>query len=232
MERFRTLLRLYYAGETSPQQERELMTSASAIPEDDIPTDLIADVSMLRDMASLSDGATGFGKFLDDLPGQEPTVSVGRRPRRLLWISAAASLTLLLSAGGFALFRNSTETDNRARVQRIQVASASHAVKQNIPASESLSESPGTDVVVADKKKATLPRQAAKARARMTAPSEAETQEESKMAYIEITDPEEAAKILDSTFILLSDNLRTAQSSIEITEQSLTKTSETLNTIL
>jgi len=139
---------------------------------------------------------------------------------------------LLRAAGGFALCRNSTETDNRARVQRRQVASASHAVKQNIPASESLSESPGTDVVVADKKKATLPRQAAKARIRMTAPSEAETQEDSKMAYIEITDPEEAAKILYSTFILLADNLRTAQASIEITEQSLTKTSETLNTIL
>lgn len=104
--RLRTLLDRYYAGETSPGEERELRTLLAA---PDLPEEFHADRETVDHLASVIP-PEGFDKRLeakiDFLAAAERRTAAGKHrfSRRILW-GAAASLLVGLGFGVSSLLR-------------------------------------------------------------------------------------------------------------------------------
>lgn len=230
INRFRILLERYYAGDTTSEQEQELMKMAKSFDRDNMPTDIVDDVRMLCDMSTLSGDARQFADFLDALPPNVDIKPSRRRLNRTVWISAAASVALLLTVGGFALFNNDSNESTKMiakteRVANVKVQTNEITSIKDVKDDELLKVDNDKSELIASTKPKKTTRQTKSVKEQISV-----TDEESN--YIEVTDPEEAARIFRQSLNLISQNMSVAESSIDVAERSLQTTSKTINRIL
>lgn len=230
INRFRILLDRYYAGDTTSEQEQELMKMAKSFDRDNMPTDIVDDVRMLCDMSTLSGDARQFADFLDALPPNVDIKPSRRRLNRTVWISAAASVALLLTVGGFALFNNDSNESTKMiakteRVANVKVQTNEMTSIKDVKDDELLKVDNDKSELIASTKPKKTTRQTKSVKEQISV-----TDEESN--YIEVTDPEEAARIFRQSLNLISQNMSVAESSIDVAERSLQTTSKTINRIL
>lgn len=230
INRFRILLDRYYAGDTTSEQEQELMKMAKSFDRDNMPTDIVDDVRMLCDMSTLSGDARQFADFLDALPPNVDIKPSRRRFNRTIWISAAASVALLLTVGGFALFNNDSHESTKMiakteRVANVKVQTNEITSIKDVKDDELLKVDNDKSELIASTKPKKTTRQTKSVKEQISV-----TDEESN--YIEVTDPEEAARIFRQSLNLISQNMSVAESSIDVAERSLQTTSKTIKRIL
>lgn len=230
INRFRILLDRYYAGDTTSEQEQELMKMAKSFDLDNMPTDIVDDVRMLCDMSTLSGDARQFADFLDALPPNVDIKPSRRRFNRTIWISAAASVALLLTVGGFALFNNDSHESTKMiakteRVANVKVQTNEITSIKDVKDDELLKVDNDKSELIASTKPKKTTRQTKSVKEQISV-----TDEESN--YIEVTDPEEAARIFRQSLNLISQNMSVAESSIDVAERSLQTTSKTIKRIL
>lgn len=230
INRFRILLDRYYAGDTTSEQEQELMKMAKSFDRDNMPTDIVDDVRMLCDMSTLSGDARQFADFLDALPPNVDIKPSRRRFNRTIWISAAASVALLLTVGGFALFNNDSHESTKMiakteRVANVKVQTNEITSIKDVKDDELLKVDNDKSELIASTKPKKTTRQTKSVKEQISV-----TDEESN--YLEVTDPEEAARIFRQSLNLISQNMSVAESSIDVAERSLQTTSKTIKRIL
>lgn len=230
INRFRILLERYYAGDTTSEQEQDLMRLAKSFDRDNMPTDLVDDVRMLCDMSTLSGDARQFADFLDALPPNVDIKPSRRRLNRTIWISAAASVALLLTVGGFALFNNDSHESTKMiakteRVANVKVLTNEVTSIKDVKDDELLKVDNDKSELIASTKPKKTSRQTKSMKEQISVSAE-------ESNYIEVTDPEEAARIFSQSLNLISQNMSVAESSIDVAERSLQTTSKTINRIL
>lgn len=100
IRRIHSLLDRYYGGDTSAEENRELL---SLLDRDDLPEELHADREMARHLATLlppEDFEKRLSEKIDSLaalPEEQPTVT--RHPWTKTWWSVAASVVILVCIG-------------------------------------------------------------------------------------------------------------------------------------
>ncbi len=215
------LLKLFYDGNTTARQEERLYALAAEAEGETKPTHLQADLTMLRDTglarrSVLMARDAGFTEFLDTLTGTAPEPR--RRGRKSLWgilgISAAAAAVAALC---FNVSRVSIPqvTDTQPAVQ---LAATSEPYSIPSPTADREDVETETEETVAE----------TETQRHRRAPSPARRSNDRHVVQREVTDPEEAARLVRESCMLLSHVLGKAS---EGREAAITRLETSLTTI-
>lgn len=232
---YRDLLRLYYDGTATPQQEKELESMALEADMASLPDDLKTDTEMLRDIAGLGNDAATFAAGLDRIVAENPHQSTPGRRRMAPWIISAVSAAAVLAAVAFIGFRHDAQHHGNVKSGQTLIA---EATPTETPAADVVPDTPQAEGLPAESSSeipATPEVSAAPLRHRSTPETvkrPAATADETAGGTIEITDVETASEIVEKTMNLLARNLDTSRNSIEQTQNILQSTGQQINQYL
>lgn len=225
LDKYRNLLRLYYDGETTPRQERELEAMALRADMELLPEDLKADTAMLRESARLSADAATFSATLDGIAAPSRTSAPRRRRRIAPWILSAVSAAAVAATVLYVGFGSGEKVSTMAPSAQTLVAKAESPAE---PVPETAEEphqisDPAPIPSAAQTAASATPAHQYSAAPKTTAPNS---------GTVEITDVEEASEIVNNALGLLARNLDISRNSIIQTSDIMQSTGEHLNQIL
>lgn len=214
------LLKLFYDGNTTARQEERLYALAAEAEGETMPTHLQADLTMLRDTglarrSILMARDAGFTEFLDTLTGTAPEPPARRKSLwGILGISAAAAAVAALC---FNVSRVSIPqvTDTQPAVQ---LAATSEPYSIPSPTADREDVETETEETVAE----------TETQRHRRAPSPTRRSNDRHVVQREVTDPEEAARLVRESCMLLSHVLGKAS---EGREAAITRLETSLTTI-
>lgn len=225
LDKYRNLLRLYYDGETTPRQERELEAMALGADMELLPEDLKADTAMLRESARLSADAASFSATLDSITAQQQTSAPRRRRRIAPWILSAVSAAAVAAAVfyvGFSSGEKASTITPSAQTLVAKAESPAEPVPETAEEPHQISD-PAPVPSAAQTTASASPSHQYSTAPKTTAPNS---------GTVEITDVEEASEIVNNALGLLARNLDISRSSIMQTSDIMQSTGEHLNQIL
>lgn len=223
LDKYRNLLRLYYDGETTPRQERELEAMALGADVELLPEDLKADTAMLRESASLSADAATFSATLDSITAQQQTSAPRRRRRIAPWILSTVSAAAVAAAVFYVGFGSGEKSSTINPSAQTLVAKTESPAKQSPEVVEEPRPLPDPVPAPTAAKPESSTAHQHPVTPKTTAPDS---------GTVEITDVEEASEIVNNALGLLAHNLDISRSSVIQTSDIMLSTGEHLNQIL
>lgn len=233
IDKLRSLLHKYYEAETSPEEER-LITSYFSDGAEDIPQDLTDDRIFFSSMKELlPSGADAeipddlLGKIKRDIAGKSSVVTDDKKKRwkhPFFTAGAAAAVCLVLAAGiGFITIPEIHKPPTPESL----------ADTPSVPNTDSSTGfSDRSEVKTAAKTTGQKPQSVAKEPQKNLKTAETGVSPDATDGYMEITDPEEARKIVMEIGRLLSNNTRQTNEAIRMVENTVDEYKEITKSIL
>lgn len=223
----RRLLKLYYEGETSREEEREI-ARFFADGANDIPEDLADDAGLFK---ALYGSDAGQDQLYDailrrlDCIDSEPAAKIrkGRAPLFRIAVSVAASLALVMVFAHFMLFRSgpTSMTDETAIMADLH---ADSVVKNNDVANNTVIKSAAAVAQESPKAENKPVRMLAAAQTKQSHDTEPDH-------FRELTDPEEAAAVIEMALGKLNDHVKYSNKIIEKTNSNFSTVYQTINNL-
>ncbi|MDE6342733.1 MAG: hypothetical protein K2K93_10475 [Muribaculaceae bacterium] len=233
IDKLRSLLHKYYEGETTPEEEA-LICSCFSEGAEDIPQDLTDDRIFFSSMKELSSCSAApeipddlLGKINRSIAEKSSVVSDERKKRwrHSFFIAGAAAAACLVLAAGIGFI---TIPDIHKPPTPDGLAETPTATKTNAPTAISKRSDAKTTAETTGQK----PQSAAAELQKNTKVTESGVSPNAADGYMEITDPEEARKIIMEIGRLLSNNTRQTNEAIRMVETTVDEYKEITKSIL
>lgn len=232
IDHIRTLLHKYYEGETTPEEELHLETFFRNTPAHEIPEDLALDSRIFTSLASFHPGASEM-EIRDDLfekiseisftnHAQNSEKAHRNRATRAGYFLAAACACLLLAIGARLMTTSkqihtkSYEYAAESPKKLPEQSSATSSVEETIPVK---AQTPSASGGITHQRYKTTAENAVE-------PKRLED------GFIEITDPDEAERIVKEIGWLLASNTRKTNEAIQHLEKTIDEYKEITKSIL